>query len=72
MSTIIVHSKPNCQPCRMSKLALERAGLAFTEVELTPESAEQFRAEGHAAAPIVVTPNATWAGFRPDLINGLS
>lgn len=67
MEAVIVYSKSSCQPCRQTKRALDKAGVKYSEVslELHPTVAQAFAAEGHLAAPVVVTPVGTWSGFQP-------
>jgi glutaredoxin-like protein NrdH len=65
-----VFTKPSCIQCDATKLSLEAKGHEFQELALAdhPEELAQFKAAGHLSAPIVVTENETWAGFRPDKI----
>ena len=70
---VIVYTKPNCQPCRMTKLALDKQGISYTVVDLTetPAALTYVQDElGYSSAPIVVIDDHNhWAGFRPDLIS---
>lgn len=69
---ITLYSKPACVQCTMTKKALEKKGLAYTEVDLTqnPAALDYVSSElGYSMAPIVVVNDDDhWAGFRPDLI----
>ena len=67
MEAVIIYSKSSCQPCRLTKKALERAGVPYSEVSLDshPTVAEELAAQGHRSAPVVVTPLGTWSGFQP-------
>ena len=73
MERIKVYTKEMCQPCRMTKIALGKAALEYTEISLAdvPELVEEFKAEGHMTAPIVDTGEERWSGFRPDKIKAL-
>ena len=66
-----VYSKPSCVQCNATYRALDAKGNEYEVFDLTemPEKLEEFKAAGHLQAPIVVTPEETWTGFRPDLIS---
>lgn len=66
-------SKPNCIQCDATKMALDLKGEQYEEFSLLEdrEALDRFKAAGYLSAPIVVTDNLTWAGFRPDLIEKL-
>lgn len=73
MSQVTVYSLPNCTPCKVTKLALEKRGITYREVDLSANAAEaeKLRADyGYAQAPVVVVSDGTqeqhWSGFRPD------
>ncbi|RFT23449.1 NrdH-redoxin, partial [Bifidobacteriaceae bacterium GH022] len=34
----------------------------------SPSTLDQLRAAGYRQAPVVITPNSSWSGYRPDLI----
>jgi len=75
--TVTVYSTPDCVQCRMTLLALEKAGVGFTVVDAAADVAvrERLRALGYAAAPVVVVdqdPDDHWSGFRPDRIAALA
>jgi len=69
---IIVYTTPNCQPCRMTKIALDNQDITYRVVDLTrtPAALAYVQDElGYTSAPIVVIDDHNhWAGFRPDLI----
>ena len=68
---ITVYSKPDCQQCRMTYLALDAKGLDYQVVDVTESAnALEFVKElGYLAAPvIVVSEHDHWTGFRPDNI----
>ena len=74
MERIKVYTQENCQPCRLTKQALGRAALEFTEISLSdvPEMISEFQAEGLLQAPVVDTGEERWSGFRPDKIRALT
>ncbi|WP_194928725.1 NrdH-redoxin [Pseudactinotalea sp. HY158] len=54
---------------------MARHGLPVRQVPLEQAGAEEieaFKAAGLVSAPVVVTENGTWSGFRPDLIRTLA
>lgn len=69
---ITLYSKPACVQCTMTKKALEKKGLAYTEVDLTqnPAALEYVTEDlGYSQAPVVVVDEHNhWSGFRPDCI----
>ena len=76
MSTpdITVWSKPQCVQCDATKRKLDKAGIAYTEHDLTehPDKAAEFRDQGYATAPIVITPRGAWAGYQHDHLKRLA
>lgn len=72
--TITVYSKPECQQCRATHLALEKAQLPHTVVDVTVDSVarEYVRSLGYSGAPVVVADGQHWSGFRPDRIKALA
>jgi len=66
-----VYTLPVCQQCNMTKRSLTQKGIEFESVDLStaPDHIVQgFKDKGLMAAPIVVTDNDAWSGFRPDKI----
>lgn len=72
--TITVYSKPACVQCTATTRALQARGLNFEIIDLTEDDAamELVTQLGYRQAPVVIAGEAHWAGFRPDLIGGLS
>lgn len=71
---ITVYSKPLCVQCDATKRALAKAGLAHTVVDITEdaEALAKVKALGYMQAPVVITGDDHWAGFRPDKIKALA
>lgn len=71
---IVIYTKNNCQPCRLTKAALTRKGIHFEERNI--EENDRYYAEvedmGYTSVPVVKTWNDEWAGLRPDKIATLS
>lgn len=70
---ITVYSKPDCQPCKLTKRRLERRGLAYTELDAR-EHVDSLTSLGFRASPVVLVVDDTgetqsWSGFCPNLID---
>ncbi|WEV46862.1 glutaredoxin-like protein NrdH [Bifidobacterium sp. ESL0690] len=72
--TVTVFTKPRCPQCEATKRQLTRANISFETVDLTenPSTLEQLTQAGFRQAPVVITPDASWSGYRPDLIKQLA
>ncbi|MGO1570911.1 MAG: glutaredoxin family protein [Canibacter sp.] len=73
-TTITIYTTPNCGQCNLTKKLLETAGVQYTPVDLTQdEAAHKYVTDelGYTQAPIVVTDNDHWSGFRPTKLNAL-
>lgn len=73
-ATVTVYSKPLCVQCDATKRALAKAGIAYNVVDVTddPEALAKIKALGYVQAPVVITADDHWSGFRPDLIKTLA
>ncbi|GAA1340219.1 glutaredoxin-like protein NrdH [Arthrobacter roseus] len=71
--TVTVYTKPACVQCNATYRALDRKGITYRSVDISqdPEALEQVRALGYMQAPVVVTEQDHWSGFRPDKIDSL-
>lgn len=72
--SITVYTKTRCPQCEATKRQLTKQGLNFNQVDLSDcqELIDQFIAQGFKQTPIVVTDEATWTGYRPDLIKKIA
>ena len=72
-ATVTVYTKPACVQCRATERALTKAGIEFTEVDVTadPAARDYVMALGYLQAPVVVAGETHWTGFRPDRISAL-
>lgn len=68
--TVTVFTKPYCPQCEATQRQLTKLGVPFEAIDLTenPFTLEQLQAAGFRQAPVVVTPDNSWTGYRPDLI----
>jgi glutaredoxin-like protein NrdH len=71
--SITVYTTPNCVQCNATKKHLDRRGLSFQVVDLSenPEKIEEFRAQGLKTAPIVISGDKIWSGYRPAEIDAI-
>lgn len=71
---IIVYTKPNCVQCDATYRALDAKGVQYRTVDLSVDekAVEAVKALGYMQAPVVVTDEDHWSGFRPDKIATLA
>ncbi|NKX56191.1 glutaredoxin-like protein NrdH [Arthrobacter mobilis] len=72
--TVTVYTKPSCVQCNATYRALDKKGIEYQSVDLSqdPAALERVRALGYMQAPVVVTDQGHWSGFRPDKIEELA
>ena len=65
---VTVYSKPACVQCHATYRALDKAGIDYQVIDMSQdaEALEKVRALGYMQAPVVITDNDHWSGFRPD------
>lgn len=70
---ITVYTKPDCVQCSATYRALDAAGIEYETVDLTvnANTLEKVKALGYLQAPVVITDDDHWSGFRPDKIDEL-
>ncbi|ERI35396.1 hypothetical protein M707_21955 [Arthrobacter sp. AK-YN10] len=69
--TITDENGRDCSNCTATKRAMDKQGISYEAREMTAAEREAFKAAGLLSAPVVVTDQETWAGFRPDKILSL-
>jgi len=71
---ITVWTKSNCVQCEMTKKQFDKLGITYEVKDLEADvfALEGFKANGLMAAPIVVTDDRKWSGFRLDKIQSLA
>lgn len=67
--TVTVYTLPECIQCELTKRAFDRRGVEYDEVPLTDQLVQDLKSRGYLSAPIVVTPDLSWYGLKPDLIH---
>lgn len=70
----ILYSLPGCVQCNATETFLQRNGIDYDHVDLsTDDSAADFvKSLGYQSAPVVVTDDGHWSGFRYDLLKNLT
>jgi glutaredoxin-like protein NrdH len=70
---ITVYTKPACVQCNATYRALDSKGIEYRSVDLSedPNALDVVKAMGYLQAPVVVTDDDHWSGFRPDKIAAL-
>lgn len=69
-----VYSKPACVQCDATKRELKKKGIEFEVIDITEdaEALSTIKGMGYLQAPVVITDEDHWSGFRPDKIKALS
>ncbi|MFZ4843002.1 glutaredoxin family protein [Mycetocola saprophilus] len=74
MTSITLYTTPGCIQCGLTRKVLDARAIAYDLIDLTtnPTAHAYVTATlGYRQAPVIVTENTTWSGFRPDLLNAL-
>ncbi|MFD1715045.1 glutaredoxin-like protein NrdH [Amnibacterium flavum] len=71
---ITVYSKPSCVQCTATYRALDKKGIEYEifDVSVDEQALQTVKDLGYMQAPVVVTDDGHWSGFRPDRIEELS
>lgn len=68
--TTTVFTKNACPNCDATKSHLDSLGVAYNVINISeqPEYLDKLVALGFRGAPVVVTPQGAWAGYKKDKI----
>lgn len=71
---IAVYSKPSCVQCTATYRALDKQGIEYEvfDVSVDEKALAAVKDLGYMQAPVVVTEDDHWSGFRPDKISTLA
>jgi glutaredoxin-like protein NrdH len=71
---ITVYTKPSCVQCNATYRSLDNKGIEYEVIDVSEdaEALETVKALGYMQAPVVVTEDDHWSGFRPDKIDELA
>ena len=72
--SVTVYTKPSCVQCNATYRALDSKGIEYNVLDVTEDAAalEQVKSLGYLQAPVIVTDEDHWSGFRPDKIDELA
>ena len=72
--TVTVYTKPSCVQCTATYRALDNQGIAYEILDLSVDekALEAVKELGYLQAPVVITDEDHWSGFRPDKISELA
>jgi glutaredoxin-like protein NrdH len=71
---VTVYTLPACVQCDSTKRMLQRNQIEYAEVDMSqdPVALEMVKTMGYTAAPVVVSGDEHWSGFRMDKIQAIS
>lgn len=74
MSEVTVYTLPSCVQCDSTKRMLKRENIEFSEVDMSQDAAalELVKSLGYQSAPVVISGDRHWSGFRLDEIKSLA
>lgn len=67
---LTIYTKPNCQPCRITKNFLDKNEIEFEEINGL-EHIDELRKDGFATFPVVKTETDAWSGLQPKKLKAL-
>jgi len=69
-----VYTKSNCPQCTATKRALNRYSIEYTEIDMENdlEALSYVKGLGFQAAPVVITADDSWSGYKPENIKALA
>lgn len=73
MAVLMIYGRPGCTQCHATIRKAKLLGLSYRYIDLDKDKDAECRLqqEGHRALPVVDAGDVIWAGFRPDLLEGL-
>ena len=68
--TVTVYTKPSCVQCNATYRALDSKGIEYEvfDVSEDEQALAHVKELGYLQAPVVITDEDHWSGFRPDKI----
>ena len=72
--TVTVYTKPSCVQCNATYRALDSKGIEYEvfDVSEDEQALAHVKELGYLQAPVVITDEDHWSGFRPDKIDELA
>lgn len=70
---VTVLSKPSCVQCTATYRKLDSSGIEYVVRDMSEdlEAVALAKELGYLQAPVVISGDQHWSGFRPDLISAL-
>ena len=71
---VTVYTLPSCVQCESTKKYLAKMDIPFETVDLAEDeiAMDLVRSLGYQAAPVIVSGDSHWSGFRPDKLDALT
>ena len=71
---VTVYTKPSCVQCNATYRALDNKGIEYEILDVSEDAValERVKELGYLQAPVVVSGDEHWSGFRPDKIDELA
>lgn len=71
--SVTVYTTTNCVQCEQTKRVLTARGIEYDTIDLSEnkEALEYVLSLGFSSAPVVITDDDMWSGFRIDKLNSL-
>ena len=71
---VTVYTLPSCVQCESTKKYLAKMDIPFETVDLAEDEVamDLVRGLGYQAAPVIVSGDSHWSGFRPDKLDALT
>ena len=71
---VTVYTLPSCVQCDSTKRMLKSIDVDYEEIDMSqdPVALEMVKTLGYTAAPVVVSGDDHWSGFRMEKIQALS
>ncbi|GAA1056216.1 glutaredoxin-like protein NrdH [Agromyces luteolus] len=72
--TVTVYTKPSCVQCNATYRALDSKGIEYEVLDVSQDETALAAVKelGYLQAPVVITDEGHWSGFRPDKIDELA
>lgn len=70
---VTVYSLPACSQCDSTKRMMKSLGIEYAEVDVSKDASalELIKSLGYRSAPVVVSEEDNWSGFKRDKIEAL-
>ncbi len=73
MAKVTVYSLPSCVQCDSTKRMLKSIDVEYEEVDMSQDAIalDMVKSLGYTSAPVVISGDDHWSGFRMDRIKAL-